>query len=179
MLCVFFKQKTAYEVRISDWSSDVCSSDLRRARSPGATRAGGGGNGAAGIDRRSRRSGRLHRGTRHSTARDPDRVRSGVERKRELSARTGLTGKAPECARCRYQVAIRTRVEVQDGRARNLHRGCVNFCVEGGVFAFKSVLFLCTADECSLSSSIVAPSESNPCSPPSPDRKSTRLNSSH
>src|SRR3546814_3299603 len=27
-LFVFFKQKTAYEVRISDWSSDVCSSDL-------------------------------------------------------------------------------------------------------------------------------------------------------
>src|SRR3546814_5462193 len=26
----FFKQKTAYELRISDWSSDVCSSDLRR-----------------------------------------------------------------------------------------------------------------------------------------------------
>src|SRR3546814_7399937 len=25
---VFFKQKTAYELRISDWSSDVCSSDL-------------------------------------------------------------------------------------------------------------------------------------------------------
>src|SRR3546814_19991419 len=28
----FFKQKTAYEMRISDWSSDVCSSDLRRVR---------------------------------------------------------------------------------------------------------------------------------------------------
>src|SRR3546814_9538704 len=27
---VFFKQKTAYEMRISDWSSDVCSSDLYR-----------------------------------------------------------------------------------------------------------------------------------------------------
>src|SRR3546814_3591392 len=27
----FFKQKTAYEMRISDWSSDVCSSDLIRA----------------------------------------------------------------------------------------------------------------------------------------------------
>src|SRR3546814_1630517 len=27
--CFFFKQKTAYEMRISDWSSDVCSSDLR------------------------------------------------------------------------------------------------------------------------------------------------------
>src|SRR3546814_19922412 len=26
----FFKQKTAYDVRISDWSSDVCSSDLER-----------------------------------------------------------------------------------------------------------------------------------------------------
>src|SRR3546814_15762567 len=32
VICVFFfffKQKTAYEMRISDWSSDVCSSDLR------------------------------------------------------------------------------------------------------------------------------------------------------
>src|SRR3546814_13790539 len=29
MICFFFfKQKTAYEMRISDWSSDVCSSDL-------------------------------------------------------------------------------------------------------------------------------------------------------
>src|SRR3546814_14166785 len=34
----FFKQKTAYEMRISDWSSDVCSSDLL-----GAAQAGGGG----------------------------------------------------------------------------------------------------------------------------------------
>src|SRR3546814_3184314 len=30
MCFFFFKQKTAYEMRISDWSSDVCSSDLRR-----------------------------------------------------------------------------------------------------------------------------------------------------
>src|SRR3546814_4608025 len=34
MCFFFFKQKTAYEMRISDWSSDVCSSDLM------ATRAG-------------------------------------------------------------------------------------------------------------------------------------------
>src|SRR3546814_5902853 len=36
-VCIFFfKQKTAYEMRISDWSSDVCSSDLgtRRCRAP-------------------------------------------------------------------------------------------------------------------------------------------------
>src|SRR3546814_16010615 len=32
---VFFKQKTAYEMRISDWSSDVCSSDLIQ---PGSSR---------------------------------------------------------------------------------------------------------------------------------------------
>src|SRR3546814_3821326 len=31
MYFFFFKQKTAYEMRISDWSSDVCSSDLEGA----------------------------------------------------------------------------------------------------------------------------------------------------
>src|SRR3546814_18964355 len=39
MLCLclffFFKQKTAYEMRISDWSSDVCSSDLAADRAAG------------------------------------------------------------------------------------------------------------------------------------------------
>src|SRR3546814_2122237 len=35
----FFKQKTAYEMRISDWSSDVCSSDLRFFR-PGLSHPG-------------------------------------------------------------------------------------------------------------------------------------------
>src|SRR3546814_3513503 len=37
MLCYrffFFKQKTAYEMRISDWSSDVCSSDLFPKKEP-------------------------------------------------------------------------------------------------------------------------------------------------
>src|SRR3546814_6798977 len=32
----FFKQKTAYEMRISDWSSDVCSSDLGQQGHPSA-----------------------------------------------------------------------------------------------------------------------------------------------
>src|SRR3546814_3883858 len=31
----FFKQKTAYEMRISDWSSDVCSSDLKHINGEG------------------------------------------------------------------------------------------------------------------------------------------------
>src|SRR3546814_5419186 len=35
----FFKQKTAYEMRISDWSSDVCSSDLARSYGSWATRS--------------------------------------------------------------------------------------------------------------------------------------------
>src|SRR3546814_7158012 len=34
----FFKQKTAYEMRISDWSSDVCSSDLGRGGIAGGVR---------------------------------------------------------------------------------------------------------------------------------------------
>src|SRR3546814_2806167 len=34
MFFFFFKQKTAYEVRIIDWSSDVCSSDLAFSASP-------------------------------------------------------------------------------------------------------------------------------------------------
>src|SRR3546814_11431850 len=34
----FFKQKTAYELRISDWSSDVCSSDLLHPRVGGTGR---------------------------------------------------------------------------------------------------------------------------------------------
>src|SRR3546814_3207541 len=44
-LCLFFffKQKTAYEMRISDWSSDVCSSDLVLA-GRGSERDGDGGN---------------------------------------------------------------------------------------------------------------------------------------
>src|SRR3546814_3153208 len=36
----FVKQKTAYEMRISDWSSDVCSSDLRRCRAGRLDRRG-------------------------------------------------------------------------------------------------------------------------------------------
>src|SRR3546814_1232385 len=40
-ICVFFffKQKTAYELRISDWSSDVCSSDLQLLQRDGAKSA--------------------------------------------------------------------------------------------------------------------------------------------
>src|SRR3546814_12653438 len=51
----FFKQKTAYEMRISDWSSDVCSSDLLDGAGRNGRRDGGrpaGANGAGGGDPR-------------------------------------------------------------------------------------------------------------------------------
>src|SRR3546814_11540625 len=40
MCFLFFKQRTAYERRISDWSSGVCSSDLRCAACGAGSRAG-------------------------------------------------------------------------------------------------------------------------------------------
>src|SRR3546814_5169312 len=46
----FFKQKTAYEVRISDWSSDVCSSDLFSGGRTGERAAGRGAGAARGFD---------------------------------------------------------------------------------------------------------------------------------
>src|SRR3546814_6526601 len=42
VLFFFFKQKTAYEMRISDWSSDVCSSDLVRTAEAARTSLQGG-----------------------------------------------------------------------------------------------------------------------------------------
>src|SRR3546814_3125880 len=40
LMCLFFKQKTAYDVRISDWSSYVCSSDLGQLGSAQGQHAG-------------------------------------------------------------------------------------------------------------------------------------------
>src|SRR3546814_5053457 len=54
----FFKQKTAYEMRISDWSSDVCSSDLSGTSSLGSPRTRTSRRSAAS---RSRRRSRPHR----------------------------------------------------------------------------------------------------------------------
>src|SRR3546814_15961802 len=73
-LFFFFKQKTAYEMRISDWSSDVCSSDLERDVRKGA---GPGRRTVQGADERAarpairpacrgHRPGRLRQAARHS-----------------------------------------------------------------------------------------------------------------
>src|SRR3546814_16138695 len=52
LLFFFFKQKTAYEMRISDWSSDVCSSDLVSPASAPPARRSAGGQRSAARDRR-------------------------------------------------------------------------------------------------------------------------------
>src|SRR3546814_20705252 len=69
MELMFLKQKTAYEMRISDWSSDVCPSDLRhRHREPCGT----------GAHRRADRRGRPGGGAAAAAPRPEDR-RVGTE----------------------------------------------------------------------------------------------------
>src|SRR3546814_2937020 len=65
LLFFFFKQKTAYEMRISDWSSDVCSSDL---------------SGRPWLDTGGSSS--CMRGSRHSIPFPPDRSNPDTERMR-------------------------------------------------------------------------------------------------
>src|SRR3546814_11648185 len=60
----FFKQKTAYEMRISDWSSDVCSSDLHPARDPRRLSERGARTGGLGPARGQGRGDRPHRSLR-------------------------------------------------------------------------------------------------------------------
>src|SRR3546814_20580137 len=62
LIVFFFKQKTAYEMRISDWSSDVCSSDLAVADAEQRQAA---------VEHLPRRGGRtLHRGRLRTAGQD-------------------------------------------------------------------------------------------------------------
>src|SRR3546814_5795530 len=83
----FVKQKTAYEMRISDWSSDVCSSDLRRAATV-RYRA---------VRRTEPRAAR-HNPPPHSSARPPAAARARPRRPR--SARSTRLS----CPRCRLAI---------------------------------------------------------------------------
>src|SRR3546814_6315628 len=74
----FFKQKTAYEMRISDWSSDVCSSDLlaflrRDDRGEGRQAADQGGDLFAQSQRPFRRSRRSRQRRRREGGRSEER----------------------------------------------------------------------------------------------------------
>src|SRR3546814_14383056 len=82
----FFKQKTAYEMRISDWSSDVCSSDLRAGRE--ASRRGG-------AERHRQREARPHlqRDRRGGGGRGADAALPRLSRFHGASRRPGLPGR--------------------------------------------------------------------------------------
>src|SRR3546814_4955453 len=79
----FFKQKTAYEMRISDWSADVCSSDLPKPRCP--ERRG------RSADRGARACARLGRRVRHARP-----ARSGEMGVRHRLEQTGLVQRSEE-----------------------------------------------------------------------------------
>src|SRR3546814_20618088 len=130
----FFKQKTAYEMRISDWSSDVCSSDLHyptpQELDPAQRDRGGGrvldqlsradtGPGVTDTAQRDRRPPRGERTRRvgpdilrpTSPASDPDILACGKPRSRRQAAPRGQAGlpKAPVPTSGRAQHASRHR----------------------------------------------------------------------
>src|SRR3546814_8192165 len=98
----FFKQKTAYEVRISDWSSDVCSSDLIRRDRGGTGHDGWGGTGAL-SPRSPAAQGAAAMNELHLTDRIPDVVHGTAEwtvtEQRQDERRVGKEG----VRTCRYR----------------------------------------------------------------------------
>src|SRR3546814_10925768 len=68
MICFCFMQKTAYEMRISDWSSHVCSSELRETA------------GRSAVPRRARRAQRTTRKSKPRNRRRPRSARSEERR---------------------------------------------------------------------------------------------------
>src|SRR3546814_4275771 len=82
----FFKQKTAYEMRISDWSSDVCSSDLLQ----------------AGLDHAGGRRVRLVQQRREQAG---HRLSEGLGKPESLERRLADEGKRPDTAAHGWQVA--------------------------------------------------------------------------
>src|SRR3546814_5076562 len=88
----FFKQKTAYEMRISDWSSDVCSSDLRIQPEIDA--------GIVRITRRAlpvlHRDATVIEGARHFQNRDVGYARAGIQGHRHPVVRAVRAGRSEE-----------------------------------------------------------------------------------
>src|SRR3546814_12601813 len=119
----FFKQKTAYEMRISDWSSDACSSDLREGPHPlgRAARAARCAQADRGLhDRRQRRGGESagdEEGAGHvprSRTAEPRKAgraqdRQSVESGKSVSVRVDLGG------RC----ILKTQTQNQDTNSRH------------------------------------------------------------
>src|SRR3546814_18582635 len=112
MFFFFFKQKTAYEMRISDWSSDVCSSDLTDEvkqfhEEPGDAGAEGGEAATAGAKSRTRNgrvtgNGRL----RVNGAASWRRERKSVVEGKSVSVRVDIGGRRIMNKKTRNKEAI-------------------------------------------------------------------------
>src|SRR3546814_4728429 len=91
-------QKTAYEMRISDWSSDVCSSDLTRHRSFGSVGRAAVHASAAALWRR-RDQGREQRAAGRRAARSFRVLRSAQRRQAQCRARSAVAARPGATAR--------------------------------------------------------------------------------
>src|SRR3546814_10895525 len=77
----FFKQKTAYEMRISDWSSDVCSSDLvDNQQRAGHKQAANDGDGAVIALQRLMKYGRRHENSKQALIQSDQAVEKEIGR---------------------------------------------------------------------------------------------------
>src|SRR3546814_13851317 len=122
MFC-FFKQKTAYEMRISVWSSDVCSSDLGGVGARSSLSLGP-----------ARDLGLAHGARADGTApRARQRCRTGVRRR-------AAEGAEPVVAACRIQQANPAPYRAVDGDRRLLAWGGTLVFLIGGESCWDSAL---------------------------------------
>src|SRR3546814_18325361 len=123
----FFKQKTAYEMRISDWSSDVCSSDLhQQCQSGSGSRhcVGGKGAGHCRFDGSASRIGKCARGTgptsrpcvEASTPRRSEERRVGKECVSTCRSRWSPYNKKQKKVRSRYKYTTKQHIDKHNER---------------------------------------------------------------
>src|SRR3546814_16536584 len=113
MLFLFFKQKTAYEMRISDWSSDVCSSDLEHRQRVADRPYQDAGDPEPQTEPQRRRQGAVHDGDGPRRAGEPDRLgERAVQRPLEsFDIRDHVTSAQPPKGK-------KARKRTEDGRLR-------------------------------------------------------------
>src|SRR3546814_3255222 len=114
LVLFFFKQKTAYEMRISDWSSDGCSSDLTTTSAPPSPRSTAGWIRCRTASTRSRRGRRVHRGRkaipdrRATPARRVPKARRATPGRKVPRGRRAIPGRKVQRAR-RATPALKVR----------------------------------------------------------------------
>src|SRR3546814_3659842 len=130
----FFKQKTAYEMRISDWSSDVCSSDLRPRRLSG--------------ERRACSAVRNQRAVKSRRGRSPDLQESRFAAGQSESA--SLRWVARSCWRTRWN-SLATRATATAGRSSDCWRAPISMRLAAADSDIAPRLALDDFSECAAS----------------------------